>query len=701
MSLHRVASTVLVIAATATATSAGDTPETVEGGVRSGTAPLDGVAVTLYLGGAAPGAGATPLGSDTTRVDGTFSIAYEEPTEDAFLYLVANGPAASVRLATTLGTGAIPPLVTINERTTVATAFAMAQFIAGDQIGGPDPGLTNAGDILRNLVHVGDGEVGSVLATTPNGMDTTTMRIFNGLANLLSGCVDGAVDCETLFLLTTPPGGPPPSTTLDAAVAIAHRPWQNAVDLFALSLKSQPYAPAIEFPPPTWTLALTYDGNGMELDGPGAIAFDADGNAWISNNYIYQRDNSIPTCAGNTLIALSPTGDDLLGAPYMGGGLSGAGFGISVDPSGDVWVGNFGFYGEGCMLIPPANSVSRFAPDGTARSGPDGYLQGPISSPQATVADRAGNIWIASACNGTVTQYRQGNPDDFWTATLDPLASPFDVAIDRECDGWITDTGGSCVYRLTAGGEPIGVPVCAPDGGLSRPMGIGVDSLGNVWVANSGIVDIPCPEDGVPLYGDLTPDFSAASLTLLDPEGVPSAESPYLNGGLWIPWGLAVDGNDNVWVANFGGFRVCHFAGANPEGAPFGLAPGDPIAPNGYYSDALTRNTGVSIDPSGNVWLANNWLIDAVQTNPGGLSVTLFIGLAAPVRTPLIGPPAQPGSVPCPTDLNEDGVTDGADLGLLLGEWDGNGADIDCDGTTDGADLGLLLGAWGPCPTTD
>jgi len=47
-------------------------------------------------------------------------------------------------------------------------------------------------------------------------------------------------------------------------------------------------------------------------------------------------------------------------------------------------------------------------------------------------------------------------------------------------------------------------------------------------------------------------------------------------------------------------------------------------------------------------------------------------------------------------DLNGDGVVDGADLGLLLGQWGADGpADLNDDGVVDGADLGLLLGAWG------
>jgi hypothetical protein len=47
-------------------------------------------------------------------------------------------------------------------------------------------------------------------------------------------------------------------------------------------------------------------------------------------------------------------------------------------------------------------------------------------------------------------------------------------------------------------------------------------------------------------------------------------------------------------------------------------------------------------------------------------------------------------------DLNNDGIVNGADLGLMLSGWGRPGlSDINGDGTTDGADLGLLLSHWG------
>jgi hypothetical protein len=49
-----------------------------------------------------------------------------------------------------------------------------------------------------------------------------------------------------------------------------------------------------------------------------------------------------------------------------------------------------------------------------------------------------------------------------------------------------------------------------------------------------------------------------------------------------------------------------------------------------------------------------------------------------------------------PEDINNDGVVDGADLGLLLSAWGQPGiTDLNGDGTTDGGDLGILLASWG------
>ena len=57
--------------------------------------------------------------------------------------------------------------------------------------------------------------------------------------------------------------------------------------------------------------------------------------------------------------------------------------------------------------------------------------------------------------------------------------------------------------------------------------------------------------------------------------------------------------------------------------------------------------------------------------------------------------------VPCPGDLNGDGLVNGVDLGVVLASWGsckkGCDADLDGDGDVDGADLAIVLSGWGSC----
>ena len=64
-----------------------------------------------------------------------------------------------------------------------------------------------------------------------------------------------------------------------------------------------------------------------------------------------------------------------------------------------------------------------------------------------------------------------------------------------------------------------------------------------------------------------------------------------------------------------------------------------------------------------------------------------------------IEPAAGGDACGCPGDFDENGVVDGADIGLLLATWGTADAagDLDGSGLVDGADLGLLLGSWGSC----
>jgi sugar lactone lactonase YvrE len=604
--------------------------------VTGGGAPLASFDVTLFAA-SANGGPPSSLGSAVSAVDGTFDISYETPGSGTVLYLVAKNtvppPApGSVTLASVLGAVPVPGDVVVNELTTVASGYAMAQFTANGEISGTSPGLQNAAGMAQNLVDVATGGVSSVLASPPNGNDTSAPNTFNSLANMVEACVAAPAQCAALFAAATPPGGPAPTDTFQSVVDIARNPGNNVGALFALStLPPATYQPARSAPPDAWTLALRFVGDGASMSGPGNMAIDHDGNVWVTTNYEYSANPLQPVCGSKLLVRFTPTGRYVPGSPYTGGGLSGAGFGIDIDPFGDVWVGNFGFAAPPPLCPddkqPPHNSVSQFSADGTPKSPKDGFTQGGISWPQGTVSDQQGNIWIAN-CNGdSVTRFPDGDPSRAEEIRNMGIEKPFDIAKNNAGDMFVTGVGNSAVAVLHPDGSPAAnSPITG--GGLQRPLGIAADSGGNMWVANSGLVDIPCPQ-----RADAT--SPGGSITSISSSGQLLSPTAFTGGGLTLPWGIAVDGNDNVWVANFAGKRLSEFCGLKPANCPPGSSPGDAISPNaGYSFDGLVRNTGVAIDPSGNVWVANNWKEVPPEANPGGYEMVVYVGAAGPVKRP-------------------------------------------------------------------
>ena len=700
------------------------------GKVMSGDTPIVSSTVTLFSTGRHHGHFVEVLGKAQTDDDGSFTISFNPPRHrKAILYLIAEGGSVSgadeneewsgqsygwrgkhgkwyrrfhrwfgghrrrnsspIRLATVLGIDPDLNEVVINERTTVATAYTMAQFIHGTEIQGRGPGPRNASAIIRNVVDVYTGDVSMFLTdsspTNPN-IGTSTQPTLNSLANLLAVCVNDESECSNLFDLTTTPRGRAPRNTLQAAVNIVQFPSVNAGDLFDLSNMQDIYQPALnpQGPAPeASTLVLLYNENGMELDGPGNIAFDKKGNAWVNNNYVFDSDTTAPVCGSTTFFKMTPTGDTTAfggtdGSGVGAGGLYGAGFGISLDDKFKVWITNFGFQGTGCTnpdsnAIDPTQlyiSVSKFKPDGTALS-PDGNPQnevpggfqgtGNMQAPQGIASDRRGNIWIANCANQSVTRFRRGNPNNSMNfVPTDPdtnenlLDHPFDIAIDRRRHAWVTSNINSRVVELGRDGMPIGDPITEAMG-IDKPMGIASDSVGNLWVSNAGVMNPPCPaapSEEKEIGDDGSNNFNAA-VTLIRHRGTRRRVTTFgkqigtdTRDGLRWPWGIAVDGNDNVWVANFAGQRVMQLCGVREAHCPPGVSTGDAIFNSGYSFDGLTRNTGVQIDPSGNVWLTNNWIIDAFtqanQNNPGGHELAVFLGLAKPVKTPLLGTPRTP-----------------------------------------------------------
>ena len=80
-------------------------------------------------------------------------------------------------------------------------------------------------------------------------------------------------------------------------------------------------------------------------------------------------------------------------------------------------------------------------------------------------------------------------------------------------------------------------------------------------------------------------------------------------------------------------------------------------------------------------------------------SSSIFRSIVAAV-TMTFGLSTSSAFADCPADLNGDHRVDGADLSILLNDWNSVSTpqfDLNHDGTINGADLAVLIGHWGPC----
>jgi hypothetical protein len=577
------------------------------GTVTAAGQPVAGATVELYAAGAT---GATRLTAATTDGSGAYALDYALPADAGALYAVAHGGAApaTMRLAAAAPVSELPDTLPITEQSTVAVAYAFAQFLdPAGAIHGPSPGLPNAALTATTLIEPATAKIAFPFSGAPNGNLTEALPKFNTVAALLQRCTapgrQAARGCAVVRRATTPPGGARPADTLQIARNLAHNPTLRPRQLYGLQV-AHAYTPQLTAPPSNWLIAITFTGFG--LNAPGRMAFDAAGNAWIGNNF-----QGFGTTAGLELTALDPTGGRALpGAPYTGGGLRGVGWGTAIDHRGRIWLGNYA-----------GSSASLFNPDGTPVAGSP-FTQGGIDKPQGLAVDAQDNVWFANFGNASVTVYPHGDPSQARSITGGGLDRPFGLQIGADGVAWVTNQSISpqagSVIRINPDGTFAGPPITG--GGLRSPMSLAFDSRGNAWVAN--------------LFSD--------AVTQISPAGVATAHRfPAAKGS----WSTAIDGDDHVWVADFFPTTVSELCGVRTDTCPPGVKTGQPLSPrrHGYTSKAFQHITAVQIDPSGNVWLANNWSTGSPPKDfVGGNGIVKLIGAAAPVRTPLFGLPEHP-----------------------------------------------------------
>jgi uncharacterized protein (TIGR03437 family) len=277
--------------------------------------------------------------------------------------------------------------------------------------------------------------------------------------------------------------------------------------------------------------------------------------------------------------------------------------------------GNRGFSGDGG----PATSAELDWPEGVAVDGAGNVFIADTNNSRIRKVTPAGVISTVAG-NGTAGFSGDGGP-----ATSAELWGPDGVAVDGAGNLFIADAANSRIRKVTPAGTIStlagnGTPGFSGDGGpatsaeLFGPVGLAVDGAGNLFIAdanNGRIRKVTSAGTISTVAGNGTGGFSG--------DGGPAA-SAELNG----PFGVAVDGTGNLFLADTGNYRIRK---VTPAGTISTVA-GNGV--NGFSGDGGPATSaelylvfGVVVDGASNLFIADTGNSRIRKVTPAGAISTV------------------------------------------------------------------------------
>ena len=308
---------------------------------------------------------------------------------------------------------------------------------------------------------------------------------------------------------------------------------------------------------------------------------------------------------------------------------------VTADAFGDIYVADAG--NNTIRFVTPAGVVTTYAGTPGIAGSADGSLTNALFYfPESLNLDVSNNLYIADTFNSTIRKITPagtvstlagvpgfpGNADG--TGTNAYFRLPEGIGTDAAGNIYVADTGNNTARMITPGGAVTTIAGTAgvtgfADGisnaaAFSGPSGITPDLFGNVFLTddNNNTIRKIAP-------GGMTTTFAGAA-------GAGSADGTGIAARFNYPAGIAVDGADNSYVSDYLNHTIRVITPAGVATTLAGLAGVPGVADGTNGTARFTNPSGVAMDASGNLYVADTGNSTIRKVTPAGV-VTTFAGL--------------------------------------------------------------------------
>jgi uncharacterized protein (TIGR03437 family) len=327
---------------------------------------------------------------------------------------------------------------------------------------------------------------------------------------------------------------------------------------------------------------------------------------------------TITTVAGNGTYGFSGDGGAATSAELS------IPWGIAVDPSGNVYIADQ--VNLRVRMVAPSGTITTIAGNGTSGYSGDGSAatSAELSYTAAVAVDSSGNVFVSDAGNDVVRKFTSGGTittvagdnangvgysGDNDKATLAQLNLPLGVAVDSAGNLYIADSNNNAVRKVSTSGTITTVAGNTlsgylGDGGLATsailqgPRAVALDAAGNLYIADS----INHVVRKVTTGGTITTIAGTGEAGGFSGDGGLATQAE-----LYYPDGLAVDSVGNLYIADSGNNRI---RVVTPAGMIMTVAGNGKFGSSGDGGPATSARlncpSGVALDSAGNLYVADS-----------------------------------------------------------------------------------------------